>query len=65
MQVEILKEKALELGINEIVEAIVANASEVMQGAQSLVGRVDAIYVPTDNTVVSAFCSSGTGGRRK
>lgn len=57
VQVEILKEKALELGINEIVEAIVANASEVMQGAQSLVGRVDAIYVPTDNTVVSAFAA--------
>ena len=27
----------------------------VYEAAQSLVGRVDAIYVPTDNTVVSAL----------
>ena len=39
----------------EIKEATVAKSSEVLQAAQSLVGKVDAIYVPTDNTVVSAF----------
>jgi putative ABC transport system substrate-binding protein len=27
----------------------------VLQAARSLVGKVDAIYIPTDNTVVSAF----------
>jgi putative ABC transport system substrate-binding protein len=55
VQVEILKEKALALGIEKIEEATVANASEVMQAAQSLVGRVDAIYIPTDNTIMSAY----------
>jgi len=28
-----------------------------MQGAQSLVGRCDAVYVPTDNMVVAAIAS--------
>jgi putative ABC transport system substrate-binding protein len=37
------------------VEATVANSSEVKQGAQSLIGRCDVIYVPKDNTVVSAL----------
>ncbi|NLT95921.1 MAG: ABC transporter substrate-binding protein [Clostridia bacterium] len=55
VQVEILKEKGKALGIENFVEATVANAGEVMQGAQSLVGRVDAIYIPTDNTVMSAY----------
>lgn len=36
-------------------KAAVTNSSEVQQGAQSLAGRVDAIYIPKDNTVVSAF----------
>ncbi|WP_309118364.1 ABC transporter substrate-binding protein [Paenibacillus sp.] len=39
----------------KIETAGVANSSEVKQAAESLVGRVDAIYVPKDNTVVSAF----------
>ena len=38
-----------------IEKAAVTNSSEVLQAAESLVGRVDAIYVPKDNTVVSAF----------
>ena len=38
-----------------IVEASVSTSAEVKQAAESLVGRVDAIYVPTDNTVVSAL----------
>ena len=36
-------------------EATVSKSSEVLQAAQSLIGKVDAIYVPTDNTVISAF----------
>ncbi len=48
------KEAAAKLNI-EIVEATVTNSSEVLMAAQSLVGKVDAIHVPTDNTVVSAF----------
>jgi len=54
VQVEIARQAAAELGLT-LVEATAANSSEVLQAAQSLQGRVDAIYVPTDNTVVSAF----------
>jgi len=39
----------------KIEKAAVTNSSEVQQAAESLVGRVDAIYIPKDNTVVSAF----------
>ena len=49
-------EKAAELGL-EMIEAPVTSSSEVYQTAQSLVGRVDGIYVPTDNTIVSAIQS--------
>ena len=54
VQVEIARKAAAELGLR-LVEATAANSSEVLQAAQSLQGRVDAIYVPTDNTVVSAL----------
>jgi putative ABC transport system substrate-binding protein len=37
------------------VEAVATNSSEVDQAAKSLAGKVDAIYVPTDNVVVSAL----------
>jgi len=39
----------------KVVEATVASSSDVLSSAQSLVGRVDAIYMPQDNTVVSAL----------
>ncbi|MEX3713282.1 ABC transporter substrate-binding protein [Cytobacillus horneckiae] len=39
----------------KIVEASISTSAEVKQAVESLVGRVDAIYVPTDNTVVSAL----------
>ena len=39
----------------QLIEAHISNSSEVMQAAQSLVGRVDAIHITSDNTVVSAF----------
>ena len=38
-----------------LVEAHISTSSEVMQAAQSLVGRVDAIHITSDNNVVSAF----------
>ncbi len=38
-----------------LVEATVSNSSEVATAAKSLVGKVDSIYVPTDNTIVSAL----------
>lgn len=37
------------------VEAVVANSGEVQQAAQSLVGRVDAIFVPNDSVVQTAL----------
>ncbi|MTI59076.1 MAG: ABC transporter substrate-binding protein [Firmicutes bacterium] len=53
VQVELAKGVAKELGI-ELVEATADNSAAVLQAAQSLADRVDVIYVPTDNTVVSA-----------
>lgn len=55
VQVDELKKCATALGIEKVVEAVAATTADVMTAAQSLVGRVDAIWVPTDNTVVSAF----------
>ncbi|MGE0459442.1 MAG: ABC transporter substrate-binding protein [Bauldia sp.] len=52
--VGLLADAAEALGV-EVVEATAANSGAVQAAAASLVGRVDAIYVPTDNTVVSAF----------
>lgn len=56
VQVELAKEAAGKEGL-EVVETTVTNSSEVQQAAQDLASKVDAIYVPTDNTVVSAFAS--------
>jgi len=42
------------LGI-EVVESTVSTSADVLAAAQSLVGRVDAIWVGTDNTVVSGL----------
>lgn len=39
----------------EPVETAISTSSEVKQAAQSMVGRVDALYIPKDNTVVSAL----------
>lgn len=41
-----------------IVEMTVANSSDVAAAAKSLVGQVDVIYIPTDNTVASALESA-------
>jgi putative ABC transport system substrate-binding protein len=43
----------------KLVEVTVSNSNEVYTAVQSLVGRVDAIYITSDNTVVSAFGSVG------
>ncbi|HBX23244.1 MAG TPA: sugar ABC transporter substrate-binding protein [Desulfotomaculum sp.] len=39
----------------KVVEAPVTGSNEVQAAAQSLVGRVDAVFVPQDNTVISAL----------
>lgn len=51
---EAVKTEAPKLGI-EVFEGPAPKSSEVLAAARSLVGKVDAFYVPTDNTVVSAF----------
>ena len=55
VQVEIMREAAKELGMNEPVESTVATSAEVKQAAESLVGKADVIFIVTDNTVVSAL----------
>jgi len=57
VQVDILKEVASSLGITEIVEATAASTADVYAAAESLVGSVDAIWEPSDNTVASAIDS--------
>ena len=54
IQVNIAKKAAEDIGL-QVLEATVASSSEVNQAIQSLAGRVDAIYTPTDNTVASAI----------
>lgn len=50
----IVKQACRELGI-EYVETTVSKSAEVKEAAQSIIRRVDALYVSTDNTVVSAM----------
>ncbi len=47
----LLKQYAPEMGL-EIVEAAAPTSADVLAAAQSLVGKVDVIYVPTDTDVV-------------
>lgn len=56
VQVKAVKKITDEKGA-KLIEVSVSNTSEVKQAAESLVGRVDAIYIPTDNTVVTALDS--------
>jgi putative ABC transport system substrate-binding protein len=51
---KLLQEHAGAKGM-EIVEAPATKSADVLQAAQSLVGKADAIYIPTDNTIVSAL----------
>ncbi len=52
--IDVSKTAAADLGY-QVEEATVANSAGVMAAAKSLVGRADAVYVFTDNTVVSAL----------
>ena len=53
---EAMKEECMANGI-ELITASVSNSSEVMMAAQSIIDRVDAMYVSTDNTVISAIAA--------
>ena len=54
VQVELSRQIADQLGVN-IVKASAKNPEEVGVMTQKLVNKVDVIWVPTDNTVLSAF----------
>ncbi len=54
VQVEQVK-AALEAEGIELVEAAVSTSAEVKQATESLLGKVDSLYIITDNTVVSAL----------
>ncbi len=51
---KLIKQEAPARGLT-VVEAAATKSSEVLGAAQSLVGKADAIYVPTDNTIVTAL----------
>ncbi len=56
VQVDAAKAVADKLGLT-IREAAITSATEVKQAAESMVGKVDAFYVPTDNMVVSSIAA--------
>lgn len=51
--VNMVKEEAPKLGLT-VVTAAATKSSEVQMAARSLVGKADIVYLPTDNTVISA-----------
>lgn len=53
--VDLVKAEASNQGFSEVTEVTVYAPEEVAAAARSLVGLVDAIYVPTDKTVLSAL----------
>lgn len=53
-QVELAKEQLATMGI-ETMDATVTSTGEIQQVIQSLKGKVDAIYAPTDNMVSGAM----------
>lgn len=53
VQVETLKKLAPEYGFT-VETAAAPKSSRVLVATRSLIGKADAIYVPTDNTIVSA-----------
>ncbi|WPC38499.1 ABC transporter substrate-binding protein [Brachyspira hyodysenteriae] len=55
-QIDIAKAKANELGLS-YVDATVTTPNDLQQVVQSLVGKVDVIYVPTDNMVSAGMAN--------
>lgn len=52
--VKLVNKHALALNL-EVVEAASPKSADVQTATRSLLGKVDAIYLPTDNTVISAL----------
>lgn len=53
-QAKILKEEVQKRGLT-LVELTVSSVNDVQQTAQSMLDKVDVIYVPTDNIIASAM----------
>lgn len=50
----VLKTEAEKAGLT-VVESAATKSAEVQGAARALIGKADAIYVPTDNTIISAL----------
>lgn len=50
----VLKIEAEKVGLS-VVESAATKSAEVQGAARALVGRADVIYIPTDNTIISAL----------
>ncbi len=55
-QIDIAKKSITAQGM-ESVEATVSNSNEIQQVTQSLAGKVDAIYIPTDNMLAAGMAT--------
>ncbi len=58
LQADIAKEEATARGLAVVVQTV-TSGNDVQQATQSLVGKCDAIYVPTDNTLAAAMPTLG------
>lgn len=56
LQIDILKKAAAKRGL-VVKEATVSTVNDIQQAVRSLVGKVEGIYVPTDNVVASAVAT--------
>lgn len=54
MQVRMMKTYAESKGI-EVIETTVSTVNDIQQAVQSLIGKVQVIYAPTDNVIASAI----------
>lgn len=55
-QADLAEAKAKELGL-EVTRATVTDSNQIQQVTESLVGKVDAIYIPTDNLLAEGMAS--------
>ena len=55
-QIEMAKKACESEGLS-FIEASVSNSNEIQQVTQSLVGKVDAIYIPTDNMLAAGMAN--------
>lgn len=56
IQIDMAKKVCDELGV-KYIDATVSNSNEIQQVTQSLVGKVDAIYAPTDNMIAAGMAT--------